>query len=202
MSNTKQLTIYEGKTVHGIVRRNNGSQFLVNRIDILRNRPTLNPNMPDLLCIRHSTDHTESYMPLCIIKPDGTPYEATIRIYTKNPSPQEIPNMDMGPMEMNEMFMHQPASYSIDAYFASYTPTPDIMKETNELHIIITVPHEATLTDFEEIYAFNIGCMRSDQINDNTQLSSRGTPVSPSMRTVSATLVIRGWDMTLDFHID
>lgn len=195
--NTKKLTIYEGKTVHGIVRRNNDSQFLVNRIDILRNWPTLNSNMPDLLDIRHSTDHTESYMPLCSIKPDGTPYEATIRIYTKNPSPQEIP--DMG---LDDMFMHPPASYSIDAYFTGYTSTPEIMKETKELHIVITVPNEATLTDVEEIYAFNIGCMRSDQLNDTTQLSSRGTQMSPSMRAISATLVIRGWDMTLDFHID
>ena len=188
MSNTKKLTIYEGKTVHGIVRRNNGSNFLVNRIDIFRNRPIAD-HRDELPLIRHSEDRTESYMQLCSAYDNGAPHEASIRIYTQDPC---------GAHED----LHMPVSYSLESFFANYTSTPEIMKETQALHIVIAVPHEATLADLEEIYSFNIGCMRSDQINDNTQLSSMGTPVSPSMRTVSATLVIRGWDMTLDFHID
>lgn len=186
--NTKQLTIYEGKTVHGIVRRNNDSKFLVNRIDIFRNQPTPT-TAADIVVITHATDHTKSYMQLCSKNAEGVPYEANIRIYTQDPC---------GAHEDTNM----PVSYSLESFFANYTSTSEIMKETQELHIVIAVPNEATLADLEEIYSFNIGCMRSDQINDNTQLSSRGTPVSPSMRTVSATLVIRGWDMTLDFHID
>jgi len=203
-NNTKKLTIYEGKTVHGIIRRNNGSQFLVERIDILRTCPTSEPNMPDLLTITHAENGTESYMPLYNNLGDpGYPSlvghdncHAIIKLYKENPNPPENSrhhDIDMEPTT--------PQSYSLDTFFPGYANSPTQVKEVDELHITVTIPDGATLRDLEEIYTFNIAVQRSDQAESDKSMPMMNPPAAAN-RYVSATLVIRGWDMTLDFHVD
>lgn len=204
--NIKTATIYEGKTVHGIIKRKGGAQFSAESIDIFRRSPTSNPGMPDVPIITHDPAGTESYMSL-YIDPTVPGYSdlvgdancrAIIRVYTSNPNFIENtiadPNLSMG-----DFFEHPPISHSLDTFFPGWgTTSPSVAKEVNELHILVIIPDGATLRDLEENYDFNIAISR-DQADSNTSLL---TPPPPSLRWATAKLVIRGWDATLDFHID
>jgi hypothetical protein len=204
--NIKTATIYEGKTVHGIIKRKGGAQFSAERIDILRRSPTNNPGMPDVPNITHDPAGTESYMSLYIDPTvpgysdlvGATNCRAIIRVYTSNPNFLENtianPNLSMG-----EFFENAPKSYSLDTFFPGWgTSSPSVAKKVDELHIYVIIPNGATLRDLEENYAFIISMSRDQADSDASLL----TPPPPSLRYATANLIIRGWDATLDFHID